>query len=198
MDLNSLDPFSRSFCDLLFAEYPHWLALTKSECGGGEHNFALTVVPPPVAADLSDELWISTENSEVTVGFDYFHQHFNPWNIGSPPDGTPEWDERLAALDFIRAFIGEELALVSLMRDDRCLGAWPEIRKAAITLTTETLSPENSVWMPLPEDRPAKTLRIRSWNGTLNRDLNLMRRRYERLISLTEYQKYQSIHHRRV
>jgi hypothetical protein len=173
VDLGYLDAFSRSFCELLFAQYPQWRSLTTNRRECGEHDYAMTFVPPPAEADLSDELWISTENSEVTVGIDYFHQHFNPWNIGSPPGGTAEWDERVAALHFIHAIIGEELALVSLMMDDRCLGAWPEIRTAAIALTPETLSPENSVWMPLPEDRPAKTLRIRSWNGTLNRDLNI-------------------------
>lgn len=176
MDLDSIDDFSRTFVDLLFAEYPEWRVLAANERREGKQDCALIVVHPAAEADLIGTLWISTDDSEVTVGLDNYHEHFNPWNIDPPPDGSCEWNECLAALDFIRRIITEEVAIVSVVSRGMCAGAWCETRTDAAAMTVETLTARigKSVWAPLPDGRSTDTVRVRSWRGTLNRDLSLV------------------------
>jgi hypothetical protein len=86
MNLDSLDSSSRHFVDRLLTAHPDWRAFARIESrpGGGSDDLVVEV-PPPDGADLARPLLVYTEaEGEVTVGFDYYHAHFD-WPVESGP-----------------------------------------------------------------------------------------------------------------
>ena len=86
MDLNTLDAFSRAFAELLFVSHPDWIARAINERRAGEEqDYLSVVVPAEPQADMSEPLWISTDNKEVTVGIGDYHRHLNEGSLGIDP-----------------------------------------------------------------------------------------------------------------
>jgi hypothetical protein len=175
MDLDRLDFFSRTFADLLFASYPEWIALAANERQvGQQEDYLVVVVPGESQADLNEPLWITTNDNEITVGIDSYHLHFNEWPKSSFDSSVHEWDGHRAALDFVKSVIEEKTAIVTVWSDGRNAGGWCEPRERALSMTIENvgLDVRNSLHMPLPSHPGVDNVfRIRSWKGSLNRDL---------------------------
>ena len=81
LDMNALDAFSGTFAELLFVSHPDWVKWATGERkAGDQYEYLYVVIPGESHADLKDPLWITTEQNEVTVGIDVYHQHFNDWS----------------------------------------------------------------------------------------------------------------------
>ena len=176
LDMNALDAFSRTFAELLFVSHPDWVKCATGEREASDpYEYLSVVIPGESQADLKDPLWITTEQNGVTVGIDTYHQHFNDWSSGV--DSTDALGVHRAALKFVEEIIAEEIAVVSIWSNDMNAGAWCEPKDRAMSMTAKDVAAGisgSSVWTPLP-DRPVTSsfLRIRSWKGSLNRELPL-------------------------
>ncbi|HEY4941916.1 MAG TPA: hypothetical protein VII56_10855 [Rhizomicrobium sp.] len=150
MAFETLDPFSRHFAESLFAVYPQWKPFAKVEKadGSGSSYLAVEVVPAP-NSDVATGLYILTENDEVTIGFDSYHCHFD-W----PARDT---DLTVDPMAFVSAILDERVAVVSVWEGEKWCGSW---------LMIEGREPDHDKY-----GGPGRRLRIRSWNGTLDRDV---------------------------
>lgn len=149
MDLETLDDFSRGFAKQLFLVYPDWVSLAKSgRANGADLDHLIVEVPSPAGADLARPLLIHTEDSEVTVGLDYYHAHYFPQS--AIPVNTD-------ALAFIAKILNEEISVGSGWDGDRWRGSWT-IENGEEPILTSPLHPMTRV-------------RVRSWKGTLDQDI---------------------------
>ena len=147
MDLHSLDAASK-----LFDMFPEWRSLARAgKAEDGSEFLVIDVVAPP-QANVEYGLSVDTAGGEVTVGFDYYHAHFDQWVGDGENIGTR------AAVAFIRQIVSEEVAVASWWKG----AEW----KGSITVPAGAL-PEKS-WTT-DFDR----IRVRSWRGTLNADLSV-------------------------
>jgi hypothetical protein len=108
-------------------------------------------VPSPRSQDGDPKLIVYTEDFEVTVVFASFHNHFD-W----PVDDVDLWTN---ALSFVGAILNEDVAAASGWNEDKWAGSW-------LVNRGEPISPPTNL-------SPMKTIRVRSWNGTLNQDLTV-------------------------
>ena len=174
--MNALDAFSRTFAELLFVSHPDWVKWATNEGeASDQHQYLIVVIPAESQADLKDTLWISTDENGVAIGIDAYHQHFHEWSHGV--DSTDTLGVHRAALKFVEEIIAEEIAVVSIWSNELNAGAWCEPKARAMSMTAKDVAAGisgSSVWTPLP-DRPVTSsfLRIRSWKGSLNRELPL-------------------------
>ena len=149
MNLEALDDFSSDFAKHLFSVFPDWILLAKSErAEGALLDYLVVEVPPSPQADPASTLLIHTDNQEVTVGFDHFHTHFFAGENASYSE----------ILKFIASILGDELASVSEWHGDKWYGSWTLERAEVDDLSTAGLG-------------PGSRIRVRSWNGSLDRDL---------------------------
>jgi len=144
--------FSAKASEQLFARFPEWRQYAKVEKEADGKAFIRLEVPAPAGANARSGLVVSTANEEVTVEFDYYHSHFDEM-VG---DGTHVGTE--TALDLIRRFLAEEVAAVSWWHGDDWRGS---------TIVNAGETPE-----PFEFRRPFNRVRIRSWKGTLNADVD--------------------------
>lgn len=149
-DVEQLDEFSGAFARALFAGHPEWVGYARVEIADdGETPDLVLEVPSPHSEMGSPKLLVYTQDSEVTVSFDFYHSHFD-WPAN-------DLDMISNPLTFIDAVINEEVAAVSGWIDGKWAGSWL-IRK-----DEPIASPDKM--------RPMETIRVRSWCGTLNQDL---------------------------
>ncbi len=143
--------FSTKIADQLFSAHPEWRPLAKwLPPSDGDHAYLYVEVPSPESADLAHPLYITTENSEVTVGIDYYHSHFDEFEEQSRDSESPD------ALNFIDGVISEEICLCSWWDDDQ----WRGSSQCRIAESPEALGISG----------PFNKLRIRSWRGSYDRD----------------------------
>ena len=117
----------------------------------GTEYLVIEVTPPP-QAKVEHGLVIDTSNSEVTVGFDSYHSHFDDWVGDGEQFGTK------AAIEFIKQIIFERTAVVSWWQGTEWRGS------AQLEAGAKSAVPS---WATEGQyDR----VRIRSWRGTLNAD----------------------------
>lgn len=145
MDAHSLNAASE-----LFALFPQWRSLARTEKDEDGSEFLIVEVTPPSEANVEYGLTIDTAGGEVTVGFDYYHSHFDEWVGDGEHFGTK------AALEFIRQIVSEEVAVASWWNGEEWKGS------------TQVAAGEkpNMTWMA-DFDR----IRVRSWKGSLNADV---------------------------
>lgn len=141
--IEALEEFDRTVAKAAFAAFPDWICLAKVEEADGERAFVLSVEPPSHNAIYP--LRIDTFGGEVTVSFEYYHTHFNEFLDGTDQD----------ALTFINKIISGSYAAVSYWRDDEWCGS---------TLLEGTCLPSSNEEYPYAN-------RIRSWTGSLDRDV---------------------------
>jgi hypothetical protein len=138
--------------ELLFAAFPGWRRFARTETAEDGGAYTVIEVPAPVAAKVEHGLFIDTSNQEVTVGFDFYHSHFDDWVGDVDCVGTQ------AALEFIKQVISERVAVVSWWNDDTWCGS--------VQIEAGT-TPEVPSWAaPGSYNR----IRIRSWKGSYNVD----------------------------
>lgn len=141
---------ARTSAEALFEAFPEWRAFARREVGERGSEYIVVKVEPPPEADVECGLRIDTANDEITVEFDFYHQHFDDWAGESSPFGTE------SALEFVRQILEQRVAIVSWWRDDECV---------ASSTTNVGVPPEQPTWLGA-YDR----LRVRSWRGTFNVD----------------------------
>lgn len=147
-----MDSQSQHAMSALFESFPDWRSLARTERAEDGTDFLVLEIAPPPGADVQHCLTVDTAGGEVTVSFDYYHAHFNE-SIG---DG--ERFGTTAAVEFIRQIVNEKVAIVSWWKGDEwrasaesSAGSHPEMNWAS------------------DFDR----IRIRSWRGTLNADIEV-------------------------
>jgi hypothetical protein len=144
MDLGQLNWHSRSFAVELFRAHPDWRQFGRVErLINKALGYLIVEVAGPSGSRLDHPLLITTDNEEVTISLDHFHQHFD-W---------PPQNHLLDPLLFLATLLCDEMAVVSYWKD----GKWVE---STVLDADEQAIPE-----------PGIMVRVRSWNGT--RDLDL-------------------------
>ena len=146
MDAHSLNSASE-----LFALFPQWRTLARTEKAEDGTEFLIVDVAPPPEANVRHGLMIDTAGGEVTVSFDHYHCHFDDWVGDGEHFGTA------AALEFIRQIVNEEVAVASWWKGEEWRGS---------AQVAAGQKPE----MHWAED--FDRIRVRSWKGTLNADLS--------------------------
>ena len=143
---------SLTTAEQLFAEFPKWRALARSETAEAGTQYLVIEVPPPPQAMVEHGLVIDTSNDEITVGFDSYHSHFDDWVGDGEQFGTQ------AAIEFIKQIIFERTAVVSWWQGKEWRGS------AQLEAGAKPAAPS---WAAQEQyDRVC----IRSWFGTFNAD----------------------------
>lgn len=143
--IDDLNEFSKKIAAQVFDKFPQWEGLAGIREDDGEKVLLIKVTPPTGNAECP--LSIDTIQDEVTVAFDAYHAHF--WDFENS-----EGDD---ALSFINLLLSDEYAVVSYWRDDRWCGA---------TLLHESEFPSENTEYPY-----ANAIKIRSWSGSHNNDI---------------------------
>jgi hypothetical protein len=144
-----LDPYSLEIRNALLARFPEWLAYCREEPGPEGESSLIIDVPPPPESGAARGLRITTEDEEITVGFDSYHAHYD---VLGPCDDPAE----PTALDFIEGLLSERIAVVSWWHGER----W---------LSSAQLHAGELLELPRWVDASAQVeARVRSWRGTQN------------------------------
>ncbi len=151
MNLSSLDEGSRDLAGRLLSAYPQWWTFSKIERYADEDADHLAIkVQAPEPRDLASPLWVEIGVGGAVIGFDHTHGHYS-W---PPHQGrTGVWFDPLALID---AILQENVAAASEWH-----GGW-------LSASRWTERGQD------PRQRPrygADRIRVRSWTGTLDRDL---------------------------
>jgi hypothetical protein len=139
----------------LLDAFPEWRSLVREEKDEDGSSFEILEVQPPAEANVTHGLVIDTSNDEITVGFDVYHSHFDEW-VGDVTHFGP-----MAALEFVRQIVSERVAVMSWWKGEQWFGS---------TQLDAGHKPELPSWAGAPTiDR----IRVRSWRGTLNADVEV-------------------------
>jgi hypothetical protein len=147
-----LDSYSRDFADHFFQVFPEWRPLARVH--GDESSatgYLVVEVPLTPESRMAEALCVSTVGDEVTVFVDTFHHHF-AW----PADEAVATDDDDPII-FVREIVAEAVIVVSWWNGDEWLGS--ELRPVA------------EIAKPFDRYNHATQVRVRSWNGTFNRDV---------------------------
>lgn len=102
-------------------------------------------------------LTISTENGEITVGFDSYHAHLGMFGEQSEGETVQE------ALVLIGRIIGEASIVYSLWCGEQCKGSWLDAPEAPVSFQDHFF-----------RQAPCDILQVRSWCGTFDRDVPVL------------------------
>lgn len=154
MTPNNIAPFLA----VVLAAYPEWEKFPLVErIGDGWRGTALTIEPPE-GSDIDFGLDIEEVGDEVTINFDYAHVHMQ-WPPVYRKAVDPIWWDAKA---FIAAILAERIVASS---------GWihGELRAGSLQ----------------PSEKPVELLvpalehtRVRSWQGTFNRDEKIVQQQY--------------------
>ena len=136
----------------LFAVFPEWRALARTETATDGAEYLVIEVTPPLQAKVEHGLVIDTSNDEITVGFDSYHSHFDDWVGDGEHFGTA------AAIEFIKQIVSELTAVISWWQGRQWRGS-AQLEPGA-----------NSVVPSWATEGQYDRVRIRSWRGSLNAD----------------------------
>jgi hypothetical protein len=152
IDLERLNDHSRQFAHLLFGRWPEWFQFARFDPYEEFEKEALLVeVPSPVDGSRHG-LYITTSEWEVSVGYgENFHTRFGA------SDESKQGNFLEEAMEFINDFIEERCVLATAYEDKEWLGSWK------IDLRHESLEEV--------EVEAGVVVKVRSWLGTHNRDL---------------------------
>ncbi len=139
--------YSERFLAFLAREAPGWRALARAD---DEDAGAYMVEVESPNENASASLWISTQDEEITVGFDAFHSHFETWHFESEVVAFSE------ALALAKDIVTEKQVVASWWKDEKWSGSQLIARGEEVNRSERT---------------PADTcLRIRSWTGKYDRE----------------------------
>ena len=152
IDLDRLNDHSRQFATQLFKRWPEWLQYARFDPYEDFEKEALLVEVPRPVDGSTHGLFITTSEWEISVGFgENFHTRFG--TSGEPASGNFYAE----AMQFLSDFVAERLVVAIAYQDNEWLGSWK------IHLNKESLD-EVTVG-------PGETIKIRSWLGTYDREL---------------------------
>jgi len=150
-----LNEFSREIADKLFERFPEWRQYARVDKNENRDEGGVLYVEIPVLPDsnLNRPLYILTANEEVVVGFDSDHNHFEDFGESGNNDSAIQ-----EVLDFIVDILEERVVAVSWWAGSSLRGA--------------TMIPSSSKPTPSEHIHSFDHVRIRSWKGTYDRDIN--------------------------
>ena len=150
-----LNQFSQQIGDALFKRFPDWrnYARVDENENRDEGGILYVEIPVPLESNLSGPLYILTANEEVVVGFDSDHNHFEDLRESGGSDSSIQ-----EVLDFIVDILEEKVVAVSWWAGSSLRGA--------------TIIPSSSKPEPSEHIHSFDRVRIRSWKGTHDRDIN--------------------------
>lgn len=139
--MSGFNQYANRFAEFLFAEFPTFreLATLDETAGVDPGSLILKIEPPPKREKCV--FWISTDRSEITVGFDEFHTHFE-WPNESP-------------IEFIKDVMAERIVIEVRVRD----GVW-----SGSSIVEPGAKPN------LEGVQPGERVYLRSWSGAHDRD----------------------------
>jgi hypothetical protein len=138
----------------LFAEFPQWRALARTEVAEDGSSFVVVEVAAPSAANVEHGLVVDTAREEITVGFDCYHTHFDEWVGDGQHFGTQ------AAVEFIKQIMSERVSVVSWWFNEQWRGS-SQLEAGA--------TPEPPSWAGAES---YNRIRVRSWNGKFNASID--------------------------
>jgi hypothetical protein len=150
-----LNQFSRQVADALFKRFPDWrnYAHVDENEDRDEGGILYVEIPVPPESNLNRPLYILTANEEVVVGFDSDHNHFEDLIESGGSDSSIQ-----EVLDFIIDILEKRVVTVSWWAGSSLRGA--------------TMIPSGSKLEPSEHIHSFNRVRIRSWKGTYDRDIN--------------------------
>jgi len=170
-----LNPFAERFAKALFSKWPDWKSHAKIfESPKVPPGSLWVTIPNPYDDDFSD-LGIATYLIEVIVFFDFDHHHFDPTDYGWENDPYPpamqiiqddaihlepfehENDAFKDAIEFIENLLEERLIIVEKTKGDE-------------TYVVGPVSPDEIE--TLIKNSKGRKLKLRSWKGTFNKELD--------------------------
>ena len=108
----NMNEFSESFLKLIESKWPKWKGIAKPV---GEY-FEFEVSSPE---DNELQLMIDTDEDEVTIGFGYYHCHWDGLGFESVED---EWED---AIQFIEGIVNNSIIVVSWFKESKwCGSSW--------------------------------------------------------------------------
>jgi hypothetical protein len=141
LDRSQLNKLSAAFADRFFSVYPEWeLFATKLDEGMFE------VFVPQAGTDR--QLWVSTQDNELTIGFDHWHEHLGAFLGLSDADAIEQ------TMEGVRSIVQEDLVVLISFRG----GKWVK-------------STKRKPFEPLVIE-PGGTTHVYSWRGTHDRILD--------------------------
>ncbi len=152
IDLQKLNAHSRMFADKLFRLWPQWLQYARFDPYEDFEKEALLVEVPRPVDGSSHGLFITTSEWEVSVGFgESFHTRFG---TSGDPGELNFLDE---AIEFLKDFVDESIVIATASENNEWLGGWKiDRRKQEIDVL---------------DFDPGVLVKIRSWQGTFDREL---------------------------
>ena len=141
-EFSQLNEFSRNFASALFEAHPSWRERAQINPNSEQPGVLLVTVPAPPPLD-ENGLWVTTDEGEITVGFDAFHWHFGAYQMPAP-------ELHSEALAFTSDILEERWVVGVLMTGDR----WR---------ASKVLRPGSR--FVVPEDHTGYLI---SWRGTYN------------------------------
>lgn len=150
MDIQKLDELSRKVADSLFAQFPEWRKLARVQPGADGTDYLEMEIGAPPESGVDHGLTITTENGEVTIGFDYYHGHF----FGQVGDGVRVGADY--AIHLVSEIVNERIPVISWWQDG-ALVAFSTIESGKALMDDSLVGPYDKI-------------RVRSWKGNLNAD----------------------------
>jgi hypothetical protein len=135
--------------------FPEWRPLVRVETAEDGSPIEVLEVQAPRQAQVERGLGVDTSGGELTITFDFYHAHF-PEGVG---DGTHFG--AAAGVEFIRKLVAEQVAVMSWWEGERCFG---------FSHLEAGEKPELPSWAA---GAAVDRLRVRSWRGTLNADVEV-------------------------
>src|SRR5262245_7239208 len=112
-----MDRFSEQTASEILAAFPSWQPLARAESREDGTSYFVLQVAAPLEAAVDHGLLIHTDHEEVTVGFDFYHSHFDS------AVGDGEHFGTAAAIEFVRQILAERVAVVSWWLNDEWRGS---------------------------------------------------------------------------
>lgn len=152
-EIMELDQYSIEVASKIYAEYPEWKHFEKLEHESGvEKAYLYIELPAPAGSNLDKSIYLYTLDEEITVGMDYSHCHFNSW------EKIIDEGDFENAISFIRALLSEELSVISWWNGEQWAGS--SHQKSGEVPDTQGIFHEFN------------RIRVRSWRGTYDEDIN--------------------------
>lgn len=146
MEYKQLDDYSKGFLDRILIEIPECKQYVKFKKYSDERNELYDYIDIPCPSNAESNLWVSTYGDEITVGFDYFHCHFEY--------SDNHEDDYAEAIKMIKEIINEDIINIT------------GIRKGNLAFSC-FIKPKEIASMEIDYDN-YDAISIKSWRGNFN------------------------------
>ncbi len=143
-----LDDFSRFALPLILTRFPEWESFASINLTADNLEIRIPCPSPAV----TEGLWVSTADQEMTVGFHTYHSHFTDFDRPMNPNLIE------AALNQASAYLHEQRGIVTWYKGEQIVGG------TCVNLPVEGDLPRMFLQYPITHGT------LRSWTGRFDRD----------------------------